>query len=344
MLKKLGNKGVLINLQLFGEVNTGFNDPALQEQVMNIINGTVPQEQPQQGGETPTEGTPPPQEVPQEQNGQMEQPSQAPQGQIDPATSKILGKFNSPEDLAKAYQNLEGFNTQTRQELAQYKTNADQLKAELENLKTQISQNTTPPANASNNTVPGENEEGEEVDTQAFMDKFYENPIEAIKSILSQNANPQVQGIMEQVKPVIDSYNNQQKQQEWMNRVNDFASQHEDLPQFNQSMADLLNQYPEMKEHPQGLDILYSMAKGANYKDPNSLLQDENFVNSNILGNEDIKNKIIADYLKNVKANGSPVTISGQSGQLGGQIPLTPENKPANMEEARLMAMKMFGK
>lgn len=91
---------------------------------------------------------------------------------------------------------------------------------------------------------------------------------------------------------------------------------------------------------PNGLEIAYSMAKGQNYQDPSTILQNQDFVKQNILGNQDIKNQIIQEYLQGLQQGSQAPTVI--NGQTNGSTPVVPEGKPQNMKEARAIAMKIL--
>lgn len=313
------------------------NDKSFIDSVVAMLSGKggqAPQTEqpaPAQGEPAPGEGAPVPTDnAPQGQPDQ--QGNQAPSdgvqtGQQPPimtdANGLILGKFKSPEEVVNAYANLERFNTQTRQELAAEK----QAKAQLESMLQQQAQ--TQPQDV----TAEEGAEGGQMDADTFMNMFYENPAAAIQEIIKQTVSPQLE-------PIIQKEQKAQRQNDWDSAVNNFASAHDDFGNFQEEMQNILNSRPELGEHPNGIEMIYHMARGKNYQNPDNLVSDENFMNK-MVNNPDVRNKVISEYLQTVnKGQQAPVVIAGQP---GGTMQITPENRPKTLAEATAMAEKMFG-
>lgn len=339
-------KNFKINLQLFADVaktddNTKQQDNSsadnnvqsqdIRDKVMSILNTPEEQQNSSPENQTAAPGQTPDNAAPDNQAGNNANAPIDPN--VDPSNGLILGKFKSMDELAQSYKNLEGFSTKNSQQMAELKASNDQLTAAVQQLSTQNADN----ANAQQPESP----EGDptNITTEDFMDSFYSNPQEAISKIINdaiqKNVNPQIQ-------PLIQKNQQQTEQENWNKNVSDFAGTHDDFHQMQPAMQEVLKQYPEMGNDPTGLEKVYQMARGSQYKDPNTILSDENFVNNNVMNNDAIKQKIINDYLQGIQQNNqAPNVISGQT---GGNMQISPENKPQNMSDARQMVLKMFGK
>lgn len=336
-----------MNLQLFADNQpTQPSQADLTAQAMQILQNqggnsqpsqAAPTEQPQKGSNPqnspqsqPNSGQPEGQQAPNNQAAPTaEQPNQAPPD----ANALILGKFKSPEELANAYANLEAMNTKTRQELAQQAQQSQATQAAMDQMKQQMNNVVNPQQAQQNQSTP-------EQDNEKFMNNFYENPTQSIQQMVQQMIE---KSVMPQLQPMQQQYQQQQQKAQWDNAVSQFAQNTPDLEQFKSAMANVLQKDPTLNNHPdpmQALNIAYNMAKGQQYQDPNTLLQNQDFVNNNIMNNQDIKNQIIQQYLQDMKQNNqAPVVISGQA---NGATPVVPENKPQNMQEAKAMAMKLM--
>lgn len=334
-------KHIPMNLQLFADTQPSQADLTAQAMAILQGGGNQPAEAtPQQVQSQPTEGSPQnnPQlqdnggQVPGSQEGQTpNQPPVAEQpGQQAPSQQEqlILGKFKSPDEVVNAYASLEQFNTKTRQELAQERQEKEQLKAALQQMQQQSQQMVQPQAQEPELTPEEANEQ--------LMNKFYENPAQFFNEIKEQAK----QELMQQIAPIQEQYQMQQEQARWNEAVNNFATSHQDFQQWQPAMQEVLANNPHIANLPNGLEVAYAMAKGQNYQDPNAILQDQNFVKQNILGNQDIKNQIIQEYLQSLNKGQQAPTVIG--GQVGGAMPMTPDNKPQNMDEARNIALKML--
>lgn len=271
-----------------------------------------PAEQPPVEGEQPTE---------QATEGQPEQQA--------PTDEKLLGKFSSVDDLVNAYQNLESFNTQTRQELAQTKELANQLQGMIQQLQETRDANRDP-------SQAGPTPEELEAEKEEFLNAFYDNPKEAFRQVVSEMLD-------NEITPIKQKIEEDEKQREWFARVDDFANEHPDIDDWKEDMGRFLMEHQELRDNPNALDIAYNAVRGQKYKEPNpqEYLQDDKFVEENILNNDDIKNKIIQQYLSDVqKGEKAPATISNQD--AAGKVPVTPPKKPKDWDDAYSMALDMF--
>lgn len=322
-MKKTFDNPEAMDLQLFAIDLT----PEQQEQLMRIVEG--------EGAESENQSVDDTQENENQNIENTESQDNANEGQSEgtPQNGKILGKFNSVDDLVNAYKNLESFTTQTRQELSETKQILDQLQAMLK-----AQQNGMPqPVQGQTEPVEGQMDQqnDEEFDSEKFMEMFYDNPQEAIKQVVEKLVKPEIEPIKQKIEDDIQYQN-------WVRRVNEFARKTPDLAKWQNDIKLILQQNPELKNDPKGLEKAYAMAKGMRYQDPSQLLQDEEFVNQNILQNEEIRNKIIQDYLSQLKKGTPPASIG--TGPVSGSTPVTPPNRPTTMEEANKMALELFNK
>jgi hypothetical protein len=321
-----------MNLQLFA---SGMEDEEFQNRLMQMFDGaeqqqteeptpvetpegaTMPAEQPP--AQDPVQGTDPTQEL---------QPSGEP-GTPGPQQELIGGKFKSVDDLLNAYTNIESFATRKAQEAAQYKAMAEQIQNQQSQFQDPAPEQTSP-----EEVDPLEDEE-------ALSELLYSDPVRVIKMI-KESAIREAQST---VQPLLERDAQAQKQAEWQERVDGFAAEHPDLDRWSESMARIIMENPELRDHPKGLELAYHAAKGQHYAeppDPTIYLQDQDFVKNNIIGNEEIKNQIIQQYLTELQNGGQPLSI-GQS-QAGGSTPMTPPKRPASIEEAGEMALSWMNK
>lgn len=336
-------KPFAMDLQLFADTKPQQGDPppeqqqqqqpsqqSLRDQAMAILAQS-------QGGD-PSQGVAPTQGQPQpgEDNPQAEQtPNQTPAGEQpnqapDNADNLILGKFKSPEELANSYANLERMNTQTRQELAQAQQVAQAAQTAVQQMQQQMNGIVNPQQAQQQPQLTPEQQ------NEAFMNKFYENPTGTIQEMLKTIVDPQIQPIQQQMQA-------QQQQQTWNQAVGDFAQKTPDFDQWKGQMGQVLDANPHLADLtrvPNGLEVAYNMAKGQNYQDPSSMLQNQDFVKQNILNNQDIKNQIIQEYLQGIQQGEKAPTVI--NGQANGSTVVVPEGKPQNMKDAREIAIKML--
>lgn len=324
-----------MNLQLFA---SGMEDEEFQNRLMQMFDGAEQSEQPQQEEpavvETPEGATMPAEQPPAQDPVQGTDPTQELQPSGEPGTpgpqqELIGGKFKSVDDLLNAYTNIESFATKKAQEAAQYKAMAEQIQNQQSQFQDPAPEQTSP-----EEVDPLEDEE-------ALSELLYSDPVKVIKMI-KESAIREAQST---VQPLLEREAQAQKQAEWQERVDGFAAEHPDLDRWSESMARIIMENPELRDHPKGLELAYHAAKGQHYAeppDPTIYLQDQDFVKNNIIGNEEIKNQIIQQYLTELQNGGQPLSI-GQS-QAGGSTPMTPPKRPASIEEAGEMALSWMNK
>lgn len=81
----------------------------------------------------------------------------------------------------------------------------------------------------------------------------------------------------------------------------------------------------------------YLKVLSKNYKTANDYLQDETFKEKYIYQNNEIKQKIVTDYLKELQSNRPPKSISS-----GGTFTIAPPDRPASIREAGKIMEKLL--
>lgn len=185
-----------------------------------------------------------------------------------------LGKFNSPEDLLKAYNNLQAEFTRKCQKLSE--------------IQKQFAEK-------------GDNETSEKDETN--LPPAYER-------------------------------------EDWRSKVAVFLTENERAKGFSRQISDEILKDPELQANPNMLEIAWSRVLAKNYKSPDQIISDSSFMENYVLSNEDIKKQILSSYINEIKNNKQPSVIG--SGIKGGMSLLTKGSKPANLNDAKILAQKMF--
>ncbi|MEG1612723.1 MAG: hypothetical protein RR357_00980 [Clostridia bacterium] len=124
-------------------------------------------------------------------------------------------------------------------------------------------------------------------------------------------------------------------QENWQERVEKFVSENPSAKPFKKDIAKVILN-GELTSNPNCLELALSKVLINNYRTPNALLEDSEFLDNHVFKNDKIREKIIKDYLCSVNNVRSPKTISG-----GGQPALAPQNRPKSFDEAGKMAIKL---
>lgn len=271
---------------------------------------------------------------PAETGGQAEQSTDAgtEQQQVDKPAEEplILGKFKSQDELIKAYTNLESFNTQTRQELAQ-------LKQQQEN------------QSKSDNVIQKEevlDDVPDNVDPEALkeelLNKFYEDPLKFVEDIQQQATQKAIEKMKAEREAEI-ARENQRKANiaRWDGIVKDFRATHPDMDNYSDDMLKFLDDNKEIAGKETAIELAYNYAKGLKApKSPDELLSDPEFIQK-AASNENFRKEILKQTAADIKKGSPPPVISGNS--TGGKPVATEPQNPKSFKEAGQMMLRSLG-
>lgn len=168
-----------------------------------------------------------------------------------------------------------------------------------------------------------------------FMNKFYENPTQTLQE-LAQNI------AAEQVKPIQQHYENQQKAIAMESQIKQFASQVPDFQEYAGDMAQIIDNNPYLNDAPNALEVAYKMAKGERAAQPQSfeqMLADPNNIQK-IIQNEEIKKMFLSNHMSEIKQGQPPIGVGSSS---GGQTNITPPNEPKSIQDSTKAWLSTLG-
>ncbi len=193
-------------------------------------------------------------------------------------------------------------------------------------------------------------------------DKIIEQPVLETEQIQnnfdSENQDGSIYGKFKDVKSLLDAYNNleaeftrkSQKLAEFQKEYGEsaFFQNNETLDEFlnksgmdeyKKDIEEILINDNEINNLPNRYQIALKIAKSASNKSAN-LLNNPEYLDKYIFSNNEIKEKIISDYLSNLNnISQSPKVIAGNSTN----IYFSPnENKPRTVKEAGEIFSKML--
>jgi len=244
----------------------------------------------------------------------------------------ILGKFKNQNELIKAYTNLEGFTTMTRQELAQ-------AKQMLENQKT-VEEVVDKPEE---NPMEQLDEEALEAKKEEILNKFYEDPLKFIDDI-NKNAEVRAEEITKKMlEPIYQEREQAANQKKWDDIALQFKATHSDMADYSEDMIKFLEDNKEIAGKENSIELAYNYVKGMkaqNQKSPDELLDDPEFIQKAI-SNEKFRNEILKATAAGVKKGGPPPVISGNAN--GGKPVAVPPTTAKSFKEAGQMMLKSLG-
>jgi soluble cytochrome b562 len=253
-------------------------------------------------------------------------------------------KYNNPEAIAKTIISQEKTLTNTFQENARLKQALETLTAEIDSLKQ------SKPSGNNQPIEPGENSsEPAVLDTEEYMNQFYEKPQEVIAKTVESVVKKLIAPLESRVNPVVEMVEAQKMQELWDSATRDFYKNNPDMVDFKDGMKQYIqeNNLLNSNNPEKVLRDALTYAKGLSYQppqtiDPKTFLADENFVNENILNNEEIVNKVLQKHMQAIK-DGTQ-SVAAISGQGSGRAIAMPPSEPKNLNDAhKLLRERLSG-
>ncbi len=133
----------------------------------------------------------------------------------------------------------------------------------------------------------------------------------------------------------------QYEREDWLKKTGEFLAQNENAKNYVKQIAEILISDEDLAKKDDALELAYSRVLKQNFVPKEQLANDEEFLNEFVYNNEKIKNKIIEDYLLNLK-NGKNVQLI--SGGVGTNVVSSPKFKPKDLSEAGKFAMHILKK
>lgn len=122
------------------------------------------------------------------------------------------------------------------------------------------------------------------------------------------------------------------KKAELEKRVEEFVTKFEAVKPFSGALKETLANVEGANLEEEALRLLAN-----NYKSAESYANDSEFLNNYIFSNQEIKDRIVKDYLSNIAQN-SPIKVEGGKGSIS----LTPPKQPTTIQEAGRLAKSII--
>ena len=125
---------------------------------------------------------------------------------------------------------------------------------------------------------------------------------------------------------------------EWRSNVADFLRKNEHARGFAKEISEEILNDPALQKSSNMLEIAWSRVLSKNYKTPEQIATDNNFLQNFVLSNEEVKKQVFSSYMNDVQ--NTPNLIG--SGMRGGKSALSISNRPINLDDAGTLALKFF--
>lgn len=123
----------------------------------------------------------------------------------------------------------------------------------------------------------------------------------------------------------------QYKLDNWQNLVNEFFQQNPTAKQFIDEISNVLLEDENISKSANSLEQAFNKVKLNNFRTNQQLMEDENFITNFVLTNQNVKDRIITEYLSQIVANKNVPLMESSS---GGNVMVSPKQKPKNLKEA----------
>ncbi len=132
--------------------------------------------------------------------------------------------------------------------------------------------------------------------------------------------------------------NSKEKEFAWSNKLENFLQMHKNASGLVEDITNEIINDNDLKDSEDALEKAYMRVMEKNYEPQENLAKNEEFLNKYIYSNEEIKDKIIKDYVSSLQDIKSPIQVTSM-GQIG-SIASTP--KFENLTDANKYVENMF--
>ena len=128
------------------------------------------------------------------------------------------------------------------------------------------------------------------------------------------------------------------EKEEWEDRVAEFLGKYPIAEEYATEISSVLKEEPDLAKRDNCLEIALGKALAKNYKKPESIIEDEAFLEAHVYRNDKVRDRVIRDYLAGLSPlSGAPKTLPH-----GGAAAIIPPSRARSIEEAGAMAEKMM--
>jgi len=124
----------------------------------------------------------------------------------------------------------------------------------------------------------------------------------------------------------------------WNKNVSEFLQSHKNASGLVEEITEEMMKNVDLKNSPDGLEKAYAKVIENKYIPHEELVKNQEFLNKYVYSNDEIKNKIINEYVSSLQKSQNPISINN-SGYNGG---VATANNFNSLEEAGKYVEKMF--
>ena len=124
---------------------------------------------------------------------------------------------------------------------------------------------------------------------------------------------------------------------DWQDKVSKFMQDYPVAKDFVSLVSEEIIRDESLHNNPNCLEIAYAKVMSKSYTPPCDIINSQDFREQYVFNNQDIKNRIIEEYLLNLDKTKPPKSLISR-----GQIILSPPDRPRSIEEAGAIMTNML--
>ena len=128
------------------------------------------------------------------------------------------------------------------------------------------------------------------------------------------------------------------EREEWDDKVAAFLGKYPIAEEYAKEISAVLSEDRELAEQENCLEVALGRALAKSYRKPESMIEDEAFLEKYVYGNDKIRDRVIRDYIEGL----SPLAGAPRTLPHGGAAAIIPPARARSVEEAGAMAQKFI--
>ena len=126
---------------------------------------------------------------------------------------------------------------------------------------------------------------------------------------------------------------------DWQTKVTEFLQKNENAKNFASEISQEILSNPKLANSDNALEIAYAKIIGSKYKPLEEIANDDKFINDYVISNEQIKQKILSNYIENLESKKIPPILTSSK---GGDIAFPTTKKANTLSEAKSLVEAIF--
>lgn len=128
--------------------------------------------------------------------------------------------------------------------------------------------------------------------------------------------------------------------EKWHDKLGEFLENNQDAKTYAKEISNILIEDKSIAEKDDALSMAWAKVMQKHYKAPDKILADETFVENYILKDDNLRSKLLANYIKDLENKKIPPLVASSGGNIyNGKVENT-----TTLDEAKKLVEKIFNK